>query len=334
MLPARIRPTIMAASHAGAGTSVSSTTATMTQTGTMIARCRRMVRSRQPVSVSSCLTQSTLSSGSRNPSAKASQRTGPGSPGSLATRQSASRQITWPAETVCPTSTDRSETVPSLCAVSGCSIFMASSTTTVSPAATCSPFGATILTIVPCIGLTRPSPPAAAAPAAPRPAPDRLPGLPRPVPASNGPPPGCAVGPLTPRPAGSTTSSRLPPTSTVIRSRAGWPPPAARAPPSAVYGGSAPANSVAIHLVCTENGAVERQHGRHPADLELAKREPRPRECLRPVGACDDQLGDQRVEDLGNRHALGVARVEPHAGTGRRPPGGQRSRGRQEVAAG
>src|SRR5579859_2690773 len=83
-LPARISPTIMPASQAGAGTSVSSTTATITQTGTMTARCRRTVRNRHPASVSSCLTQSLLSSGSRNPSAKRSQRSGPGSPGILA----------------------------------------------------------------------------------------------------------------------------------------------------------------------------------------------------------------------------------------------------------
>src|SRR6266487_3575774 len=83
MLPARISPIIIAASQAGAGTRVNSTTATMTQTGTITARWRRIVLSRQPASVSSCLTQSRLSSGSRNPSANSSQRSGPGSPGIL-----------------------------------------------------------------------------------------------------------------------------------------------------------------------------------------------------------------------------------------------------------
>src|SRR6266567_1470492 len=83
MLPARISPIIIAASQAGAGTRVNSTTATMTQTGTITARWRRIVLSRQPASVSSCLTQSRLSSGSRNPSANSSHRSGPGSPGIL-----------------------------------------------------------------------------------------------------------------------------------------------------------------------------------------------------------------------------------------------------------
>jgi len=60
-----------------------------------------------------------------------------------------------PALTVWPTSTARPVTVPSLGAVSGCSIFIASSTTTTSPADTRCPSPASILTIVPCIGLTR-----------------------------------------------------------------------------------------------------------------------------------------------------------------------------------
>ncbi len=63
-----------------------------------------------------------------------------------------------PVLTVWPTSTARPVTVPSLCAVSGCSIFMASSTTTTSPADTCWPSPASILMIVPCIGLIRVSP--------------------------------------------------------------------------------------------------------------------------------------------------------------------------------
>src|SRR6266536_1059554 len=77
--------------------------------------------------------------------------------------------MTAPAETVWPTWTASSPTTPSLCAASGCSIFIASSTTTVWPAETRWPSVATILTIVPCIGLTSASPPAppAAAAAAP-----------------------------------------------------------------------------------------------------------------------------------------------------------------------
>src|SRR5262245_28680746 len=77
--------------------------------------------------------------------------------------QSVSSQIAAPAETVWPTSTASPVTVPSLCAVSGCSIFIASSTTITSPADTCCPSLATILTIVPCIGLIRVAPPPAAA---------------------------------------------------------------------------------------------------------------------------------------------------------------------------
>ena len=69
-----------------------------------------------------------------------------------------SSQMAAPALTVWPTSTDRPVTVPSLCAVSGCSIFIASRTTTTSPADTCCPSLAAILMIVPCMGLTRVSP--------------------------------------------------------------------------------------------------------------------------------------------------------------------------------
>src|ERR1700751_1500019 len=72
--------------------------------------------------------------------------------------QSGSSQIEAPAETVWPTATASPVTVPSLCAVSGCSIFIASRTTITSPAATRSPSATAILTIVPCIGLTSVSP--------------------------------------------------------------------------------------------------------------------------------------------------------------------------------
>src|ERR1700745_1911657 len=69
--------------------------------------------------------------------------------------QSVSSQIAAPAETVWPTSTASPAPVPSLCAVSGCSIFIASSTTITSPADTRCPSAAAILMIVPCIGLKR-----------------------------------------------------------------------------------------------------------------------------------------------------------------------------------
>src|SRR5215469_1710466 len=128
-------------------------------------------------------------------------------------RQSAhqrSWQITAPAGTVWPTAMLSPETVPALWAVSGCSIFIASSTTIVSPASTCSPSAATILTIVPCIGLMSSSPVGAPPLTLPR----RPPGLGRAAGAAAG-----AV-PAEPKPAGTVTSRRFPPTSTVIRSRA------------------------------------------------------------------------------------------------------------------
>src|SRR5947209_20324217 len=67
-------------------------------------------------------------------------------------------QMTAPLVTVAPTSADRPETGPSLCAVIGCSIFIASSTTTRSPAETLAPSSTATLTIVPCIGEVRESP--------------------------------------------------------------------------------------------------------------------------------------------------------------------------------
>ena len=86
-------------------------------------------------------------------------------------------------------------TVPSLWAVSGCSIFIASRITTGSPAETRWPSPATILTMVPCIGLVRVSP-------SPRPAPDRADRRARPAvppgPAGRG----AAGAPPAPRPAG------------------------------------------------------------------------------------------------------------------------------------
>jgi hypothetical protein len=39
--------------------------------------------------------------------------------------------------------------------------------------------------------------------------------------------------------------------------------------------------------------AVERQHGRHSAHLELSQRAPGPGQSMRPVRAGHDQLGDQ-----------------------------------------
>jgi hypothetical protein len=54
--------------------------------------------------------------------------------------------------------------VPALCALSGCSIFMASSTTISRPASTVSPSATATLTMVPCIGAVSASPEAARRP--------------------------------------------------------------------------------------------------------------------------------------------------------------------------
>src|SRR6202046_1678985 len=85
MLPDRISATMVRPSHTGAGSSVVSTITSTAQIGTMTARCRTTVRNRQPASVSSRLTQSTFSAGTRNPTANRSQRNPPGSPGRRAT---------------------------------------------------------------------------------------------------------------------------------------------------------------------------------------------------------------------------------------------------------
>jgi len=141
-----------------------------------------------------------------------------------------------PVLTVWPTSTARPVTVPSLCAASGCSIFMASSTTTTSPACTCWPSPASILMIVPCIGLTRVSPLPCTAFFLPRPPPRARSAPEGPVPA----------GPASAKPAGRTTSSRFPPTSTVTFSRsAGW------AGSAVSWAGISAVNSVSIQRVCT-----------------------------------------------------------------------------------
>src|SRR5689334_1954591 len=154
--------------------------------------------------------------------------------------QSVSSQIAAPAETVWPTSTASPVTVPSLCAVSGCSIFIASSTTITSPTDTRCPSAAAILMIVPCIGLIRVSPRGGRPPPDPRCA--RPGGRPPGTPRSWGEP----VPPIPPR--GTITSSRFPPTSTVSRSRS------AGGSASAVScAGMGVSNSVSIQRVCTRN---------------------------------------------------------------------------------
>src|SRR5690606_40361853 len=75
--------------------------------------------------------------------------------GPLGAGQSLISQMTVPAETEAPTLVASERTVPERCATRGCSIFIASSTTTRSPSLTWAPSSTAILTIVPCIGEPR-----------------------------------------------------------------------------------------------------------------------------------------------------------------------------------
>lgn len=61
-------------------------------------------------------------------------------------------QIAAPAVSTAPTSAASPAIVPALWACRGCSIFIASRTTTRSPSATVSPSATAILTMVPCMG--------------------------------------------------------------------------------------------------------------------------------------------------------------------------------------
>ncbi|CAM5404095.1 hypothetical protein SALBM311S_11469 [Streptomyces alboniger] len=133
--------------------------------------------------------------------------------------------------------------VPDLCAFSGCSIFIASRTTTRSPSLTSWPSSTATLTMVPCIGEARVSPEAAGpdflaarrlglAPAA------------RPVRASD-----------MPSETGRETSRRLPPTSTTTVSRPGSSSVSVSA--GAANGLISLTNSVSIQRVWTVNGSVE-----------------------------------------------------------------------------
>src|SRR5439155_10512210 len=151
-------------------------------------------------------------------------------------------QIVAPADRTSPTAAVRPVTTPALCALSGCSIFIASRTTTRSPSATVSPSLTAIFTIVPCIGAVSASPLAVAVARLPPPRRGRVAVAP---PVAAPPAPAAA-----PRPAGSDTSSRLPPTSTtmLVRSSASG---SAAAP---LNGGTPPAHSVSIHRVCTVKG--------------------------------------------------------------------------------
>ena len=117
----------------------------------------------------------------------------------------------------------------------GCSIFIASSTTSTSPSATVWPSSTATLTIVPCIGAVTPLPPAAPSPA-----------------------PRCwrlrrwrtaACGAR--REAGRLISTRRPSTSTTTASRSSGSSGCA----GSGAAGRSPVNSVSIQVVCTEKGS-------------------------------------------------------------------------------
>ncbi len=145
-------------------------------------------------------------------------------------------QISAPAVTEEPTAAVKRLTTPVLWALRGCSIFIASSTTTRSPSATVAPSSTATLTMVPCMGEDRLTPDEA------RTVPAFLVVRRVGVPARARALPACASA------AGSTTSSRLPPTSTTTRSVAGpsSPPSAEPAAPSA---STVSAKPVSIHVV-------------------------------------------------------------------------------------
>ena len=209
-------------------------------------------------------------------------------------------------------------TAPALCAVMGCSIFIASRTTTRSPCSTVSPSATATLTIVPCIGGgqrvagrrgARRRRTAAGLLRAP-------------------PPRGTAAG--QPEPAG---QHDLEPLAARPRPRSAWR--CVRLDPSAAAAGirlDGVVDSVSIQRVCTVNGArrrreglvahdgaVERQRRRHPVDDELVQRAAGPLERLLAGAAGDDELGQHRVERAADDVALDDAGVHPHAGTRGRP---------------
>src|SRR3954466_8507809 len=232
---------------------------------------------------------------------------------------SAMVQMTVPLVTAPPTSAFSPEIVPPLCAVMGCSIFMASRTTTRSPGSTVAPSSTATLTIVPCIGAVRESPEAAD----PLPPPPRLRGLAA--------APGAA--PPAARPAGRDTSRRPPPASTTPRG-----------PGSAdldddllprrllvllgrglVVGsdlvvplGLDPAGVHAERLagegLVADDGAVERDHRRHALDDQFVQGAGGPLQGLIAAGSGDDQLGQHRVEGAGDLAAGLDAGVPAHAG--------------------
>ena len=227
-------------------------------------------------------------------------------------------------------------TTPALCAVSGCSIFIASSTTTRSPAATVSPSATAILTIVPCIGRGQRVPggrrralrrwPIGAA------WPGRLPA-------------GADRGGT--EPGGQATSSRLAADLDHDVSRV-----ASSASPSAAGAGERRDRVVELGLdppgvhaerrrrSAAVNAGSARPRGgtaarsAMPVDRDLVQRPAGPLQRLLPVRAGDDQLGQQRVEvaadDTAPDSTPASTRTPGPAGGDER---GHRAGRRQEAAA-
>src|SRR5262245_50259266 len=82
-----------------------------------------------------------------------------------------------------------------------------------------------------------------------------------------------------------------------------------------------------------DHRAMEREHGGQPTDLELRKCPPCPLDRLAPIGAGDDQLGEERVEALADGGALLDTGIQPDAWAGWRAPDGDTPRRGQEVSA-
>ena len=143
-----------------------------------------------------------------------------------------------PLWTLAPTSASRAATVPARWAVRGCSIFIASRTTTRSPASTCWPSDTATLTILPSMGATRASSPAGSA----------LPGTEGEGRVGRRAGPGTA-----PSPAGRVTSRRRPPTSTTTRSRSA----ASSGVATSGCGSSRSPSSASIQPVCTANSSAK-----------------------------------------------------------------------------
>lgn len=145
-----------------------------------------------------------------------------------------------PRETPAPAATAILCTTPVRCAVTGCSIFIASMTNSTSPSLTSAPWLAEILTTVPTIGLVSASAPPAVGAAADG----------RVVRRRDGPPRGAGRDAAASDP-GRTTSSRRPATSTVYGTR-----PATSTDSSASWGachGSTRTSDCSSHRVCTAN---------------------------------------------------------------------------------